>query len=317
MNLKVYFVALVYFILFLFNVISIVLSVEKFDNIIPFILIFSTFLVTSFLLLLLQYIKTLSSNKFTAYAEKIINNGQQIIYITVLGIFDLILFILIAPDLVTQLEVEFKIPILFYALFYFLVPIILFRIFVDPVGIKFESLFWNEFQYRIQDDYQNAKKIVPSASFCNYILHQIYIRHQKTQSNSRPSRNLNNRDYSHQNAQRSYQMLDTPSHDEVDEVILTSYPVTEEKRNLEFIPNQSLLSSESPQQGQEQEQKQKQDERNPYLVYHNELLDWFPNLKPFVERDPVSLRAQLLLEIIITQTMNDPRVYQFFKNHSL
>jgi len=297
---------IVYWFLLSLNILVIYISAENPEPDLIFIIVFGIFLVSSLISILLQQspFKQTKTDNFIANIEKVINNGQQIIFIAGLGIVDIIIFVLLAPNAVTYMEQELGIPILLYGLFFFSIPGILLRLLVDPPGIKLENLFWAQFHERIfSSSLPNHEKIDPSTYFSTYILNQIQNRRQRTQGRP-PQSNINiNNLKNNENG-----------------ITLTSYPI-----NGSNDQNDNKIKSSMPQElsesndisgghlfrGQSQENK-----IDPYAQIKDEFLEWFPILKSFTSREPVNLRVELFLEIIVLKAMKDIQIYQYFKNKS-
>lgn len=297
----------VYWLIVLLNTGVIFVLADDSEPKITLIAVFGVYLVSSLALILLQQppFKHINADKFIANIEKVVNNGKQIIFIAGLGIIDILLFALVAPNAVTYLEQEIGIPIILYGLFFFSIPGIFLRLVVNPPGIKLEQLFWAQFHERIfSSNVPNHEKIAPSTYFSTYILNQIQIRRQKTQGRPQQPNIITNMVKNNENG-----------------ITLTSYPVNDNIDQNNFKSQTSMRqkhSQSTESSGGHLFRGQSQDDKiDPYAQIKEEFLEWFPILKSFTSREPVNLRVELFLDVIVLKSMNDIQIYQFFKNRSI
>jgi hypothetical protein len=280
----------------------------NFEEIYPFIIPFAVYLGSAILLLMIRMIKQKKNDSFRAQIELLVLNGQETIFVAGLGVFDVMIFVLIAPnDLIIYLEETLQIPLLFYVFLYFILPVLILKLLVERNGNIIEDQFWKIFRERLVADHNRQNRIIPSLKFSTYVLSQVHLQQQRHQKQGNKIHYAKPAELTHQ-----------------EEITLSAYPLDNNSKtelnsedSIDKVVNTKSFE-ETTQNTKNYDPTTRDEEKyDPYAPFNEELLSWFPFLKSYVERDPVGLRPEFFLEIIVHKTMNDPQVYQSFKSQGI
>lgn len=261
-----------------FGILYISLDLKELE---PFFAMYGIYLFTMFIVVFIQSLnKYENGDALTKLAQRIITNGKGMFFMTGLALFDLLLFILLVPEnSVVYLE-EQGYSLIIYSLMFLFIPLLLLKYTLEKHALSFEEIFWTNFKAKIK---QSSN---PSSNFATFILARINYRANQQQTR----KNLN--------MEKELRSINT------DEIITTAYPANNSE------DSQSIIKDERNPLFDTEDQLV---EDNPIEIYGKEIITLFPELEPYTKASPVNIRLELLLNIVIEKTSQDPEINQLFQ----
>ena len=171
---------LFYTILILINILILYIS-QFFSDLIPFYIVFGSFLLTCVLVLLVNQFTRANGISLSKKIERLIDNGKVAYFLTFLAVLDTLIFMFIVPQSsLTVLENDYQSSFIFYGLVVFLIPILIIKFTLEPNGKEIENLFWVEYQAQIKNN-------KPSMAFALFILARVQLKATPFQAQQKQS----------------------------------------------------------------------------------------------------------------------------------
>lgn len=268
----------------------VVFIVPSYEGVTPFLLATVAYLATTVGVYLYETWRSAKASDLAGLADRVVHQGQAVIFVGGMGVLTVVLLpLLVTEASLDALEQSLGVPLLFYGLFVFFVPILMLRGIVEGNGNKVEAEVWQQFRRRLLRPTGEEEAIKPSNLFTTYLVGRVQEAQDRQRQNSPPE-------------------VDASTGSEQNELTLTSYPTPDPDPDQTTKAEPPLPRSKNPLFGSEDELATD----DPLEPVKEEVVGWFPELQPLVERRPVGLRPELLLDVLLKETFKDPEVYQYF-----
>ena len=262
-------------------------SVQRFSQLEPFYILTICYIGSSVVVLSYYSLFNSKESNFLKIINEMVNSGKAIIFLAFLAVVDLLIFMLVVPDTsLSLLEKDLQMQFIFFGILIFFIPIILAKFSIEPKGKEIEERFWFQF-------IESCKTKAPSNEFALFILARVQMKFLP------PSR-----------VPSDFEREEIPTTNSIsDEISTTTFPLNYKaelsNQVIEANTKNSLFDSEEI-----------AEEESMFEKYFEEIYTMIPDVRTAVTMNPVSLRPELFLNIIIEKTMKDEKMIQYFQNCS-
>lgn len=263
------------------NIIAI-FDVQFYSDLTPFYITLGTYILSCFVILIIDQFSIKRSTSLRDLIEQLLVNGKTVVFLTFLSVLDLILFMMLVPDASIQyLQTELQSSFIFYALFIFFIPLALSKFLLEPKGKQIEELFWIEYR-------KNIFTTKPSTEFALFVLARIQMK-------LHPINRVQQQIEANESKPMEEEITTTTFPMDYSQQIDSRVLETKEKNSL-FDSNDTLA------------------EENMFEKYFNEIYQVVPELEEMTKLQPLNMKPELFLSIIIERTLKDEQILQYFKS---